>query len=232
MASWNWRRLGIHACKWCWGNDDITPKRKPCNLTKPKSFPAWNTQPQLSTTPFLSTWLPWTARKIRSCRPWESLPRDALMKFKLAPLRTRHDMALLGFLRRLAHLAAPSCFTELFRFGGASAFVRRRHPPAHARQIHDPIDGTQSRALERSVYGPIYTFKSLAAEVMEAATFQRRLQRAVIKACDSTAIGEQWPWVLRAGVRKVSLQTPNDLFRGCVVANFPGSTTIAHTVIS
>jgi len=143
-------------------------------------------------------------------------PRDALIKFKLAPLQTRRDIALLGFLHRLAHQTAPSCFSELFRFGEASAFVRRRHPPVHARQIHDPIDGTQSRALERSVYGLIYTFNSLPAEVVEAtdvATFQRHLQRAVIKASDSHAVGEWWHLVLRDGVRKVSLQALQELFR-------------------
>ena len=111
-------------------------------------------------------------------------------------------------MHRFAHDKAPSCFNELFRSGEASALARRRSQAVHDRQIHDPIDGTQSRALERSVYGLIYTFNSLPPEVAKApdtSGFQRRLQRAVVNACGRAVSKEWWPAVLCDGVRKLNL---------------------------
>jgi hypothetical protein len=90
------------------------------------------------------------------------IPSDALTKYKLVPLRTRRDIVFLGFWHRFAHHNAPSCFNELFRSGEAAASARRRNQSVHERQI--PIDGTQSRAFERSAYGPIYTYDSFPAE--------------------------------------------------------------------
>ena len=143
-------------------------------------------------------------------------PTEALIKYKLAPLRTRRDIALLGFLHRFAHHKAPSCFNDLFHFGEASALARRRSQAVHDRQIHDPIDGTQSRALERSVYGLIYTYNSFPPEVVAApdtSGFQRFLQRAVVKASGCAVSQEWWPAVLYDGVRKLNLACLHELFK-------------------
>jgi hypothetical protein len=141
---------------------------------------------------------------------------DALAKHKLAPLRTRRDISLLGFLHRFAHNKAPSCFSDLFRFGEAAALGRRRHPPVHSRQIFDPIDGTQARALERSVYGLIYTFNSLPADIADCSNtscFQGALQKAVAAASRKATMNEWWPLVLSDGVRQLSLAALHDLFK-------------------
>jgi len=140
---------------------------------------------------------------------------DALVKYKLAPLRTRRDIALLGFLHRFAHHKAPSCFSELFRFGEAAALCRRRHSPSHSRQIFDPIDGTQSRAIERSAFALIYTFNSLPAEIVDrsnTSSFQGSLQLAVTKASKNAAMSDWWSQVLCDGVRKLTLPSSHALF--------------------
>ncbi len=141
---------------------------------------------------------------------------DALVKHKLAPLRTRRDISLLGFLHRFAHNKAPPCFTDLFRCGEAAALGRRRPSPPHGRQIFDPIDGTHSRAVERSVFGLIYTFNSLPADTVDCtctSPFQGALQKAVAAASRKPAMHEWWPMVLSDGVRKLSLAALHDLFK-------------------
>ncbi len=141
---------------------------------------------------------------------------NALVKHKLAPFRTRRDISLLRFLHRFAHNKAPSCFSDLFRFGEAAALGRRRRPPVHSRQIFDPIDGTQARALERSVFGLICTFNSLPADIAygsNTSSFQGALQKAVAAASRKAKMNEWWHVVLSDGVRKLSLAALHDLFK-------------------
>ena len=138
---------------------------------------------------------------------------EAFVKHKLAPLSTRRDIALLGFLFRFAHGLAPRCFNELFRFGQAAALPRRRSVDAHNRQIFDPIDGTQSPALSRTVYSLVHTFNSLPPFVVEssnASAFQHQLQKATLKACKSGF--PQWHRLLSDGVKQTSLSTFSDFF--------------------
>ena len=138
---------------------------------------------------------------------------DAFTDHNLAPLRLRRDIAMLGFLRRFAHRRVPECLAALFRFGQAAALPRRRQPPCHGFQIFDPIDGTQSRALERSVYGLIYTFNSLPAAVVEdpdTSGFQRKLQHAAKKCLSNAKVS--WKLLMTEGILKLSLQEFHAVF--------------------
>ncbi len=97
----------------------------------------------------------------------------------------------------------------------AAALGRRRSQAVHDGPIHDPFDGTQSRALERSAYGLIYTYNSRPLEVVAApdtSGFQRMLRRAVVKASGRAASQDWWPAVLYDGARKLNHASPHELF--------------------
>ena len=65
------------------------------------------------------------------------------------------------------------------------------------------------------MYGFIYTYNSLPAEVVTApdtSGFQRMLQRAGVKTSGRAASQEWWPAVLYDGVRKLNLACFHALF--------------------
>ena len=128
---------------------------------------------------------------------------EALTTFKLAPLSTRRDIAMLGFLHRFSHGKAPPCFNDVLQMGTAAALPRQlRQGSFHDLQIRDVIDGSQPRQLERSVLGLVYSFNCLPSDVAvqpDVACFQRCLQRGVVRAarCDRA----NWENLLRDEVR-------------------------------
>jgi hypothetical protein len=133
--------------------------------------------------------------------------REALLELNLAPLSTRRDIAMLGLLHRISSGKAPPQFSKFIFPGSSLHFPRdlRHQAGRHNRQFHDPIDGTQSRMMERSLFGAIYTFNMLPQSVVDAKTtsrFQHELQNAV-KALARTQHPE-WDTLLRTGVRNMS----------------------------
>ena len=139
----------------------------------------------------------------------------ALTVFNLAPLSTRRDIAMSGLLFRIAHGKAPPQFQSLIHRVEALPFPRNLRNPStqHSLQFYDPVDGSESKMLARSVFGLIYAFNMLPAHVVESSSvsiFQRRLQDAV-KRAQAQDIPE-WEAVLRAGVRRLSLKAYQGLF--------------------
>ena len=111
----------------------------------------------------------------------------ALLEFHLAPLGARRDIAILGLLHKIALGLAPASLCNMFPSGDAS-FPRnlRGLGSRHTKQLRDPIDGCQSRAMTRSAFGRIYVYNQLPQDLVDATDvkpFQKRLQRGLIKAC-------------------------------------------------
>ena len=84
----------------------------------------------------------------------------------------------------------------------------------HARQLHDPIDGTTSRVMERSVLGLMCSYNALPASVVQLKTpktFQRALQKAV-KTCASSG-SSNWEALLKLGARANGITSFRQWFR-------------------
>ena len=130
--------------------------------------------------------------------------REALLDYNLAPLCTRRDISMLGLVHRVSMGVAPTQFSRFIhpvRHGvmnrGWACNVDR-----HTKQLHDPIDGTTTRMMERSVLGLVYTYNCLPLKVVDLKDvhhFQHALQNAV-KACARSG-NSGWEALLKEGAR-------------------------------
>ena len=76
----------------------------------------------------------------------------------------------------------------------------------HNKQLYDPIDGTRSRAFQRSLFGLIYCYNLLPQTVIDCntvSTFQNKLQNCLKRLAASGH--PRWPSFFRDGVRTLSI---------------------------
>ena len=83
----------------------------------------------------------------------------ALLQHNLAPLATRRDVSMLGMLHKITLGIAPRQFLQFICPQPLPNTPRgwRLQACRHTKQLLDPIDGTHSKLMFRSVYGLIYT---------------------------------------------------------------------------
>ena len=110
---------------------------------------------------------------------------QALEKYRLAPLSTRRDVALLGMVHRTVLGDGPDQFRKWFFPAAPSGHTQhtRATTAKHDRQLHDYLDRKQSALLRRSVLCLPRVYNSLPAEVVACKTvkdFQRALQKIVL----------------------------------------------------
>ena len=106
---------------------------------------------------------------------------DALLHFGLAPLQTRRDIAMLGFLHRAALRKGPVHFHGMF------PFAEERRVPArfarHALQLKDIVGPKYLEITCRSAFGLVSTYNALPRELVDNAgtvpLFQKKLQDMV-----------------------------------------------------
>ena len=140
---------------------------------------------------------------------------DALTKHALAPLKCRRDIAMLGFLHRVAKKWAPNIFNDLVQHCAVPSFPRGLRAPErrHNLQLRDPCEGILSRQFNRSVFGLIYTYNLLPQLVVDAPIeiFQRFLQHALINAALKSM--PFWNSLFTQGIRKLSVDSFQCLFK-------------------
>ena len=143
-------------------------------------------------------------------------PLKALLAHHLAPLKARRDIAMLGLPFRVVNGLALPQLKELFTAASPPAYPRgwAHTMIRHGHQLLDPIDGTHTRALERSAFGLIHVWNLLPPDVVELQTvhlFQRCLQGAVKRAAQSGFA--DWPDFLRIGPRRLGPTQFRNMFR-------------------
>ena len=128
---------------------------------------------------------------------------EALVRYKLAPLAARRDIAMLGLLHRASHGRAPAPLSELLLSGeqpDRSLFgMSLRGATRHHRQIPEFLSrtsrGTHTDVLRRSCFGLATVWNMLPVEVANAKTTktcQRRLQQCLIRRA-LQAPDSHWP---------------------------------------
>ena len=93
------------------------------------------------------------------------------MRFNLAPLRSRRDMAMLGMIHRSVLGKGPPQLERFFRQNVAipvrkSSRKRRRH----TMQLEEWVDGHQLDIVKRSPLGSVSVYNMLPAQVVDAWT--------------------------------------------------------------
>ena len=96
----------------------------------------------------------------------------ALVEFHLAPLSTRRDIAMLGFIRRTALGKGPPQFQDSFK--------KHRHDLT----MHDPRRDSKSPLIKRSALGLVALYNMLphsSRSAKSVSAFQKSLQEVVTK---------------------------------------------------
>ena len=117
-------------------------------------------------------------------------PEAALVCYKLAPLSFRRSVAMLGFIHKsVLGFAPPMCCSMFVREPESHhSHVTRSSQRRHSLHVRDPIDGSHTELLKRSVYGLVRTYNSLpqvVIDIRDVSTFQRALQIMAINALES-----------------------------------------------
>ena len=99
-------------------------------------------------------------------------PETALLQHNLSPLQTRRDIAMLGLIFRAAKGTAPTQFERFFHIAPPERVQRgwAYRVDRHALQLQDPIDGTNSRAIKRTVLSLIHICSMLPIHTVESKT--------------------------------------------------------------
>ena len=109
----------------------------------------------------------------------------ALEEYKLAPLETRRDIAMLGLVHKTVLDEGPPHFKKwFFREDRARLYNTRQREQTHHLQLHDYVDGSQTELLRRSALGLPRVYNRLPTEVVSHKTvkaFQKALQELVLK---------------------------------------------------
>ena len=143
---------------------------------------------------------------------------EAIERFNLAPLFTRRDVALLGLIHKTTlGLGPPQYRDVIYPENLTRDMLLRawRNPAArHNRQLHDPIDGTHSRKMQRSLLGLIYAYNLLPqwlVDIRSISTFQHHLQNAVKKLAH--VCYPEWAHLFRTGVHLMTVLQFQSYFR-------------------
>ena len=113
---------------------------------------------------------------------------EAVRNFRLAPLNSRRDMAMLGLLHKINLGEAPLQLQALFQKTGLvpESPGRRRlrfWRPLHSKQLATPVDWASSEVLKRSLFGLVRCYNKLPQKLVDASTvkaLQRDLQLGLL----------------------------------------------------
>ena len=144
---------------------------------------------------------------------------DALKNYRLAPLDSRRDMAMLAVLHKVNLGTAPAPLQELFPPKAAveDRFDRERlrgWRPLHARQLHTECGFQSTDVLQGSLFGLAHCYNRLPPEVVAAKTvkeFQRRLQWALRKCSESGM--HDWNLLYSSAWKRMSPRHFDSFFR-------------------
>ena len=176
-----------------------------------------------SSTPALYHASPSTLERIdrvqrRFLRELVLTEEEALCDYRLAPLCSRRDMAMLGALHKLNLGLGPSQLAELFPQLGLVAEPelrkRLRHwRPLHRRQLGTSATHTSSLTLKRSLFGLVHCYNALPQKAVDATSvkcFQRTLQRALCKLAAAHRPG--WQTFYAGGWKRLPRTKLDELF--------------------
>ena len=113
---------------------------------------------------------------------------EAVRNFRLAPLNSRRDMAMLGLLHKINLGEAPLQLQALFpKTGLVPELPGRRRlrfwRPLHSKQLATPVDWASSEVLKRSLFGLVRCYNKLPQKLVDASTvkaLQRDLQLGLL----------------------------------------------------
>ena len=123
---------------------------------------------------------------------------DALLHFRLAPLSTRRDIAMLGLIHRCVLGLGPAHFKNFIVFAELPPRQLRSTVQRHSLQLRSMVDGAQKEITRRSLLGMIDVYNILPCSIVEQASsvkvFQSLLQQLTVTV--ATAGIDGWQRIL------------------------------------
>ena len=143
---------------------------------------------------------------------------QALTDWKLAPLCSRRDMAMLGALHKLNLGRAPQQLCDLFPLVGAPREIShlpllRRLRRLHNRQLFTHCKHDSTEVMKGSVFGLVHCYNALPQSVVDLPSvklFQRSLQQALLSFARSGA--EDWPKLFSTAWKRFPRTFMDDFF--------------------
>ena len=142
--------------------------------------------------------------------------KDSFLKFRLAPLQLRRNIAMLGLLHKVILGEAHSCFSELFPRCPSEPprYYTRFQARKHNKQLVDRCDGRQPDYLSRSLFGLVRVYNGLPQEAVDCtsiSSFQSFLTKVAKSKCEADS--DNWEAVFSSPWRSgfcfgVSLPAP------------------------
>ena len=145
---------------------------------------------------------------------------QALSDYKLAPLCSRRDIAMLGALHKLNLGTAPPQMFELFPPAGPPRAISQFPALRRLRQFHNKQIFTHSKynsteVMKNSVFGLVHCYNALpqwVVDIPSVKVFQRHLQRALLHFAHTGA--DDWPKLFSAAWKRFPRTFMDDFFRG------------------
>ena len=120
---------------------------------------------------------------------------DAIRLFRLAPLCTRRDIAILGIIHRCVLGYGPLHFREYIRLAEQpNRGVTRRTAQSHRLQLCSIIDGTQKEIARRSLLGMVDVYNILPASIVERSACVKSFQASLQELISDCAAAETDGW--------------------------------------
>ena len=137
---------------------------------------------------------------------------EGLTRYRLAPLPSRRDMAMLGVLHKVVLGLAPPQLAAFFPLLGNVAEPSGRQrlrgwAPLHSKQLGTHCGIRSSNIMKRSLFGLVWCYNQLPQCVVDASTvknFQRGLQEALKVYASSGKAPGTWQNLFTAGWRGMS----------------------------
>ena len=158
---------------------------------------------------------------------------DALVNFRLASLRSRRDMALLGLIHRTVLGLGPNQFQRFFRLD-----ENRRNPEGreserrHSLQLITHRTGKYLKLLGDSILGLVDVYNLLPAYVVAAgdvSNFQKRLQGNMVDAARRGLLNWQELYSPRLAMYMHPLRKRMPARNTNVVGTTPGTARVSGT---
>ena len=143
----------------------------------------------------------------------------ALQDYRLAPLRSRRDMAMLGLLHRLTLGKAPVQLKELFpRVGTVTEPLARqsfrRWRPLHDKQLGTLATDFSTDTMKNSLFGLVHCYNRLPQRVVDSSSvkaFQKTLQNALLELAEKEC--PDWQELYSGGWKRFPRTNLDELFR-------------------
>lgn len=142
----------------------------------------------------------------------------ALRDYRVAPLRCRRDMGMLGALHKVNLDVAPPQFKALFpRVGEVHEPPLRQRlrywRPLHTKQLATPVDYASSEVLRRSLFGLVHGYNALPQGLVDCPSvkaFQRKLQLGLLKLAEAGV--DDWKLFFSSAWRRFPRSRRDDVF--------------------